>query len=183
MPLPKFQTSEHLAAPARKAIFAARLAGLLVAAGMLVPVMASAAPPATGSLTRTVDVAASADAVWSAIGGFCAIKDWHPAIATCSEIHAPTVRTLVTKDGSATFVEPETARNDAKRQYSYTFAAAPIPVSHYNATISVTPKKSGATVTWHGTWTPEPGKEKAAMDALTGIYESGLDALKVKFAK
>ena len=183
MPLPKLQTTKQLAAPARKAIFAARLAGLVIAAGMLVPVMASAAPPAPGSLTRAVDVAASADAVWSAIGGFCAIKDWHPAIATCSEIHAPTVRTLVTKDGSATFVEPETARNDTKRQYSYTFAAAPIPVSHYNATISVTPKKSGATVTWHGTWTPEPGKEKAAMDALTGIYESGLDALKVKFAK
>jgi len=145
--------------------------------------MASAAPPATGTLTRTVDVAASADAVWSVIGGFCDIKNWHPAIATCSEIQAPTVRTLATKDG-ATFVEPETRRNDVKRRYSYTFAASPIPVDHYDATISVAPKKTGgATVTWHGTWTPQAGKEKAAMDALTGIYESGLDALKVRFAK
>jgi hypothetical protein len=52
------------------------------------------------------------------------------------------------------------------------------------ATIGVTPKKAGgATITWRGTWTPEPGKEKVALEALTGIYESGLDALKAKFAK
>ena len=184
MLLPEVQTVENLAPPERKAYLAARLAGVILAACAILPLKANAAPPPTGSLTRSIDVSASADAVWSAIGPFCAIKDWHPAIATCSEVHAPTVRTLVTRDGNATFVEPETARNDALRQYSYTFASAPIPVSHYVATIGVTPRKpSGATITWRGTWTPEPGKEKAAMDALTGIYKSGLDALKAKFAK
>lgn len=184
MLLPKALIPENPVTSERKAYLAARIAGVFLAACIAVPMKANAAPPPAGSLTRSIDVSASADAVWSAIGPFCAIKDWHPAIATCSEIHAPTVRTLVTKDGTATFVEPETARNDAKRQYTYTFASAPIPVSHYMATIGVTPRKpSGATITWRGTWTPEPGKEKAAMDALTGIYESGLDALKAKFAK
>jgi hypothetical protein len=184
MLLPKAQTIKNLAAPEGKAYLAARMAGVILAACALVPLKASAAPPPAASLTRSIDVSASPDTVWSAIGPFCAIKEWHPAIATCSEVHAPTVRTLVTKDGKATFVEPETARNEAKRQYSYTFASAPIPVSHYAATIGVTPRKpSGATITWQGTWTPEPGKEKAALDALTGIYESGLDALKAKFAK
>jgi hypothetical protein len=184
MPPHEAQTIENLAAPERKAYLAARLTGVVLAACALVPLKAAAAPPSGTSLTRSIDVSASPDAVWTAIGPFCAIKEWHPAIATCSEVHAPTVRTLVTKDGKATFVEPETARNDAKRQYSYTFASAPIPVSHYAATIGVTAKKpGGATITWHGTWTPEPGKEKAALDALTGIYESGLDALKAKFAK
>ncbi|HEY7799911.1 MAG TPA: SRPBCC family protein [Hyphomonadaceae bacterium] len=181
---PHAQTIENLAAPERKAQVVARMTAVILAACALVPLNAAAAPPAAASLTRSIDVSASPDAVWSAIGPFCAIKEWHPAIATCSEVHAPTVRTLVTKDGKATFVEPETARNDARRQYTYTFASAPIPVSHYMATIGVTPKKAGgATITWHGTWTPEPGKEKVALDALTGIYESGLDALKARFAK
>jgi hypothetical protein len=184
MPPHEAWTIESPAASERKAWLAARCAGVILAACALLPLKAAAAPPPAGSLTRSIDVSASADAVWSAIGPFCAIKDWHPAIATCSEVHAPTVRTLVTRDGKATFVEPETARDDAKRQYTYTFASAPIPVSHYMATIGVMPKKTGgATITWRGTWTPEPGKEKAALDALTGIYESGLDALKAKFAK
>jgi hypothetical protein len=146
---------------------------------------ALSASASAGSLTRSTDVDATPAAVWSAIGPFCAIKDWHPAIATCTDDgKTPPTRTLVTKDGKATFVEPETARDDAKHLYSYTFVGQPLPVSQYEGTIKVLAKADGtSTVVWHGTYTPLAGKDKEVKDALTGIYESGLAAIKTKFAK
>ena len=40
-----------------------------------------------------------------------------------------------------------------------------------------------STVTWSGAYTPDPGKEKDAHDALKGVYETGLAAIKAKLAK
>jgi hypothetical protein len=40
-----------------------------------------------------------------------------------------------------------------------------------------------STVTWSSTYTPQKGKEKEANDALGGIYDAGLSAIKAKFAK
>ncbi len=132
-----------------------------------------------------MEVAATPSAVWSLIGPFCAIQDWLPPVGTCTEDGkaAPT-RTLVTKDGKATFVELETARNDAMHSYSYTFQSSPLPVTHYQSTIEVTSKGKGvSTVTWRATYTPDIGKEKDANDALAGIYSVGLDTIRAKLAK
>lgn len=94
----------------------------------------------------------------------------------------PPTRTLMTKDGKTTFVEPETARSETDRFYSYTFKASPFPVTHYMGTIWVVPTgERTSTVLWTGTYTPLPGKEKDANDAFAGVYEAGLAALKSKF--
>ena len=42
---------------------------------------------------------------------------------------------------------------------------------------------NASTIVWHGDFTAEPGKDKDVETALTNIYESGLAALKAKFAK
>ncbi len=142
------------------------------------------APALAASLSRSVEVDADASTVWSAIGPFCAIKDWHPVVATCSEDGAaqPT-RTLVTKDGKTKFVEPEVARNDVERFYSYSFKSSPFPVTHYIGTIWVVPTAKGkSTVLWTGTFTPLPGREKQATDDFAGVYDSGLAALKTRFS-
>lgn len=146
---------------------------------------AAATPAAAVSLSRSVDVNATPAQVWSMIGPFCAIKEWHPAIGTCVEAtQAGPVRTLVTKDGKATFKERQTGRSDAQHQYSYVFTSSPLPVSNYASTLQVTARDKGAsTVTWSSTYTPEPGKENVAADALGGIYESGLEAIKAKVEK
>jgi hypothetical protein len=135
------------------------------------------------SLSRSVEVDAPPSAVWSVIGPFCSIKDWHPAIGTCSEEGAnPPTRRLVTKDGKTTFVEPQMARSDVDRFYSYTFESSPFPVTHYMGTIwVVSAANGGSTVFWTGTYTPEPGKEKEAHAAFAGVYEAGLAALKTRF--
>ena len=104
------------------------------AAGGLAICALAAAAMATSktSLTRTIVVHASADAVWQAVGPFCAIGDWHPAIGSCAlDSAAKPTRTLVTRDGAATFVELQEARNDAAHRYSYSFTSSPVPVTHY----------------------------------------------------
>jgi hypothetical protein len=137
------------------------------------------------SLTRSMEVNAAPAAVWSAIGAFCAIKDWLPPVGMCIEDgKTPPTRTLVTKDGKAAFVEKQTARNDGEHSYSYTFVSSPLPVTNYASTIKVTARGEGVSViTWTGTYTPDSGKEKDAGEALNGVYESGLAAIKAKFAK
>jgi len=148
--------------------------------------MGAATPRASAaSLSRSVDVNATPAAVWAVIGPFCAIKNWHPVIATCTEDgQTPPVRTLVTKDGRTTFVEMQTARSDAKYIYSYNFISSPFPVTHYAAQIEVSDKSAGvSTVTWTGSYIANPGKETEAFEALRGVYETGLSAIKAKFAK
>jgi hypothetical protein len=137
------------------------------------------------SLSRSVDVMGTPATVWSMIGPYCAIKDWLPPIGTCIENgETPPTRTLVTKDGSATFVELQTARSDAQHTYSYRFLSSPLPVTQYNSTIVVVAKSGGiSTVTWSSSYEPVAGKEKDANDALSGVYAAGLNEIKAKFAK
>jgi len=136
------------------------------------------------SLSRSVNVDSSPATVWSVIGPFCAIEKWHPVVGSCREDGKnPPTRTLVTKDGKTTFVEPEIARNETDHFYSYSFKSSPFPVTHYMGTIwVVSDERGGSTVLWTGTYTPLPGKEKAAEDDFAGVYEAGLSALKARFA-
>jgi Polyketide cyclase / dehydrase and lipid transport len=142
-------------------------------------------PAFAATLSRSIDVNATASVVWSMIGPFCAIKDWLPPVGSCTETAAsPPERTLVTKDGKATFVETQTARNDVGHSYSYAFKSSPLPVTGYVSTIKVTAKSDGiSTVTWSSTYVPDPGKEQDANEALTGIYEAGLATIRAKFSR
>ena len=82
-----------------------------------------AAPASAANLTRSIEVNGSPSAVWSAIGSFCAIKDWLPPVGVCIEDgKSPPTRTLVTKDGKASFVETQTARDEKAYTYSYTLS-------------------------------------------------------------
>ena len=157
----------------------------LAAIGAAMLLSIDIAPAFAATISRSADVKASASAVWSVIGPFCAIKDWLPPVGECIEDgKAPPTRILVTKDGTAAFVETQTARNDAEHSYSYAFLSSPLPVSNYTSTIKVTAKGDGtSTVTWSGSYTPDQGKEKAASEALNGVYEAGLAEIKAKLGK
>jgi len=162
----------------RMAKAAAPVSAFMLLAGSIVP--ASAA-----SLSRSVEVDGTPAQIWSQIGDFCAIRDWHPAIGSCIEDgNNPPTRTLVTKDGKATFVELQTAANREKHLYGYTFVSSPLPVTNYKSILKVSAKGSGhSEITWSGEYTPDAGKEKDADVALSGIYESGLEAIRARFAK
>ena len=164
------------------AVFAVTTAVFIMTATLIAT---SASPVAAASLSRGVDVDASVSDVWSAIGPFCAIKDWHPAIGSCTEDgKSPPTRTLVTKDGKATFVELRVGLSEGAHRYSYAFVSSPLPVHDYRSTIQVSARLGGRSrVVWTGQYTPEPGKGEEADHALAGIYESGLKAIKSRFEK
>jgi uncharacterized protein YndB with AHSA1/START domain len=155
----------------------------IAALGALACVSLNVSSVSAATLSRSADVNGTVSAVWSLIGPFCAIKDWLPPVGTCTEKTGPAPeRTLVTKDGKATFVEAQTARSEADHSYSYTFKSSPLPVTEYISTIKVVAKSDKvSTVTWSSTFVPNAGKEKDALEALTGIYDAGLTMIKSKF--
>jgi hypothetical protein len=159
-----------------------RISSILMAATVL---GAGTAAASAATVTKSADVNGTPAQVWAAIGPFCSIKDWHPAIGKCTtDGKTPPTRTLVTKDGKATFVELETARDDKAHSYSYAIKTSPLPLSDYKSTIKVEAKgKDMSTITWNSTFTPASGKEADAEGAVGGIYQSGLDAVKSKMAK
>jgi hypothetical protein len=147
-----------------------------------VVILAGAFPQAASAATvsQSVVVHATPSEVWSLIGPFCAIEEWLPPVGTCRNDGAdPLIRTLVTKDGQATFVEQQTARDEARFFYSYTFLSSPLPVTNYSSTIRVTAAEPGrSTVTWSADYTPDAGMEKVAAEALNGIYAAGLNSIR-----
>ncbi len=142
-------------------------------------------PASAANLSRSIEVSGAPSEVWSVIGSFCAIKEWLPPVGMCIEDgKSPPTRTLITKDGKASFVETQTARNDREYSYSYAFLSSPLPVTKYQSTIKVTAKsESVSVVTWTGSYTPDSGKEKDAINALSGVYESGLATIQARFKK
>jgi hypothetical protein len=151
---------------------------LLLVLGTCFSAAATAESPATVSLG--VVVQGKPAEVWAMIGSFCAIEKWLPPVGTCTEDgKTPPTRTLVTRDGTATFVERQTARNDSANFYSYIFVSSPLPVTHYSATIRVAASgQDRSTVSWNGTYTPDAGKEEEAAAALDGIYKAGLESIR-----
>ena len=126
-----FQVTPVRRAPVR----ARRIRNVVNAAAAVVAVSASVsliAPTAhAATLMRRVVVSGTPSEVWAMVGPFCAIKDWLPPVGSCKESgESPSVRTLVTKDGQATFVERQVARSDVNHFYSYVFVSSPLPVSH-----------------------------------------------------
>ena len=185
MPLADNQKDKLALSPGPEKSPVARVITVAFSAYVFAVLSAGASPASADSLSRSLDVNGAPSEVWSAIGPFCAIKDWLPPVGSCTEDgKTPPTRTLVTKDGSATFVETQTARSDERRSYSYTFKSSPLPLTRYTSTIEVTAKgPSQSTVTWSSTYTPNEGKEKEAKDALSGIYAAGLNAIEARFAK
>jgi hypothetical protein len=153
-------------------------AAALIATGVCLGLSAPSAHAET--LTRSVTVPGTPSEIWASIGPFCAIKDWLPPVRSCTETDSsPSVRTLVTKDGQATFVERQVARNDQEHFYSYVFVSSPLPVSHYKSTIKVSALgRSQSTVTWSASYTPDMGRDVDAKDALRGIYAAGLTSIR-----
>ncbi len=155
----------------------------LMAAGACLSLIAPTAGAAT--LTRSVVVSGTPSEVWAMVGPFCAIKNWLPPVGSCEESgKSPLIRTLVTKDGSATFVERQVARSDSAHYYSYVFVSSPLPVSRYKSTIEVTPRRDGQSiVTWSASYTPHAGRDGDAKEALGGIYDAGLASIQVQAAQ
>lgn len=140
--------------------------------------LAATVPAQAIDVQRSLDVAAAPAKVWQAIGDFCGIGDWHPAVERCapSEKDGLKVRTLSLK-GGGTLVEEQVSRDEKVMRYTYTILEGPLPVADYRSTLSVAPEGSGSKVSWSGTFSAKGAPDTVAQDAIGGIYESGLKAI------
>lgn len=149
---------------------------LLAGAGLV----ACATVSNAAEVRQVAEIKASPAAVWAKIGEWCAIKDWHPAIAAC-DAGKKGFRTLTLKDG-AKIVERLT--KTGKYSYSYEILESPLPIKNYQATLIAKPDSLGTTdLTWTAKFDPKGKSEAEAVGVIKGIFEAGLKNIKdnVKF--
>ena len=161
-----------------------------LAAFSLTSAAAFAAAP-TLHVTKSVTVDAPADKVWSTIKDFNGWTAWHPALASDEIVEGTNnnvgaVR-LLTLKGGGTIKEKLLAQNDAAHAVSYSILDGVLPVSGYTSHLMVKSAGMGkSTVTWSGKFMrkntgaspADTENDKAATEAITGVYQSGLDNLK-----
>lgn len=150
----------------------------LLVAGLL---SCAAVPAFAVEVSKSIDVAATPAATWEAIGKFCGIGLWHPAVQTCTLGMKPghQLRTLALKGGGS-ILEEETARNEAAMSYSYIILESPLPVADYSATIAVKPHGAGSTIVWSSKFKAKDAPDAKAAEVIGGIFDAGLASLKAK---
>ncbi len=142
-----------------------------------------AGPVLATELSKQLDVAVPPDQVWAAIGEFCGIGDWHPAIQTCELSHQgkDTIRTLTLKGGGI-IVEKLVKWETGKHSYTYAIVSSPLPVSDYVSTLSIKAQGQGSRLVWKGKFKPV-GDEAKAKEVIAGIYTDGLTGIAKKAAQ
>lgn len=124
-------------------------------------------------IARTLEVAQSADTVWSTCGALDAIATWHPAIAKATALEGNKGRVCVLADGPE-IKETVESFDPANRTYTYLITEGPLPVKNYRATFSVTPNQNGGTtISWNGEF--EALGDAAEVEAMmAGVYDAGM---------
>ncbi|WP_028312989.1 SRPBCC family protein [Derxia gummosa] len=160
----------------------------LALAGICIAGAAHAHGPTRQKVVETITIDAPADAVWKRIKEFGDLG-WHPAVEGTTATDGNkvgSVRTIALK-GGGTIVETLESYSDADHKYGYRMKdPGPVPVNNYTSTISVSGSGATSTVEWRGAFyraflnndPPPEQNDEAAIKAVTGIYKSGLDALK-----
>jgi carbon monoxide dehydrogenase subunit G len=170
----------------------ARIISWVVSAALLCPLAALAHGPSRLKVQEEMVVTAPPAKVWEIIKDFCAIEKWHPAIAKCEGKggnEADATRTLTLKEGGGTIEEKMKAYDAATMSYKYTIEQVDpkvLPVSNYQAGLSVAAEGSGSKITWKAGFyrsypnnnPPPEQSDEAATKAVTGVLKSGLENLK-----
>ena len=169
---------------------------LIAAAAVTIPSLALAHGPTRQKVTVTTEVAADPAEVWAAIGNFQDMS-WHPAVHSSTgegDNAIDATRQLVLgAEGSPTIDEVLYKYSTEKMSYSYRITAVKVevlPVTNYSSHLTVKPRDGGGSlVEWRGAFyrgypnndPPEELNDAAAIAAVTGVYQAGLDALVERF--
>lgn len=131
------------------------------------------------------DTKASAADAWAAIGDFCGIQSWHPAVEKCemASKDGKTLRTLTLK-GGGTILEELVEQNNETMTQTYIILDGVLPVANYKSTLKVEAKGDGATYDWSGKFDAKTGAtDEDAVKTMNGVYGAGVDALVEKTSK
>lgn len=167
---------------------------IIIAAAAVMGMWASAAAYAEAPrlhAIQSVNINASADAVWKATKDFDSLNTWHPAVATDVIVEGTNDKVgavrLLTLKGGGTIKEKLLSFDPAARKFKYAILEGVLPVSDYTSTFSVMSTGKGKSkVTWSGSFRrkntgdnpADNENDKTAVDTITGVYKGGLDNLK-----
>jgi mxaD protein len=141
-------------------------------------------------VTQTVEINAPVQKVWKAVESFDSLNTWHPAVAKDEIVDgtndtAGAVRLLTLKDGG-TIKEKLLAFEPKAHKFRYEILEGVLPVTDYKSTLTVASAGKGkSTVTWMGSFRrkdtganpADNANDKTATDAITGVYQGGLQNL------
>jgi hypothetical protein len=117
--------------------------------------------------------------IWEVVGGFCAIKSWHPAVAECEETKEGdvTFRTLTLKDGGK-IKEKLTGTEDLA--YSYEIVESPLPVKNYKSKLwlEVDDEPDRSVIYWQSDFDANGASDDDAKKTITGILADGVKGIK-----
>ncbi|MDY8107549.1 SRPBCC family protein [Fulvimarina sp. 2208YS6-2-32] len=152
---------------------------LIRVAAPLAGLMLFATPALALEVTQSAQIEADPAKLWSTVGGFCAIADWHPAVTACEESEVDgTQRRTLSLEGGGTLVEDLVSRDDDAMTYTYRIVEGPLPVANYESTISVSGNDNLTTLAWDGTFDAAEGAtDEEAIGVITGIYDAGIKSI------
>ncbi len=167
----------------------------LLAAVLAVSATAGAAYAAAPALheTKTMEIGAPPAKVWAVIGSFGDMS-WVPLVKASAATMGNTPGSVRTLDlGGPKLVEQLKSYDATAMTYTYVITPDPanikvLPVTDYTSTITVKPSGTGSLVTWigelkradQGDAPAATMDDKAATDAIGGVYDAGLGGLKAK---
>lgn len=138
-------------------------------------------------VVKSVELNQPVDVVWNKVSNFSDLGAWHPAIAKTEIVsgknnHVGAKRALTLQDGGKVH-ETLTAYQAKKHTYTYKITDSVLPVNDYASTISVHSNGAGkSVVVWESHFVAKsPADDKAASDAIKGVYDGGLNQLKTLF--
>lgn len=138
----------------------------------------------------SVELGSPADKVWSVVGNFNGLPDWHPFVeSSVLEPAAGGVGRRVTNVGGTAGRRQLTERlvffDASAREYAYAIIAGPAPFTDYVGRFGVTPRGPERCVfEFVGRFSPAPGKTDAeATERVQTFYEAALANLPRLFGK
>ena len=163
---------------------------LAIMAALMLPLTAAAHGPSPQKVEKEIVIKAEPAKVWAIVKDFGGLHKWLPPVASTKleTKGADTFRTLTLKDGG-TILERLKSTDDAEMKQKYEIIEGVLPVTDYNAVITVKagPGAGETTVVWMARFyrkyrlnppIPAGQDDKSAIDAVTGVFDAGLPGLK-----
>ncbi len=170
---------------------------VLAALGLLLlPLAASADDRVMQVVAASIDINAKPADVWRMVKKFDGLQAWHPGFPSSPLVKGKdgqigAVRAVTVKDGP-TFTEELLALNEPEMVFTYGIVESPLPIDHYQSTMTVRPDgDNAATVVWIGTFVrknprenvPEGESDAGVTKLVSSVYSGGLQNLKKMMEK
>ena len=161
---------------------------VFITGGIIVECECVGAWPDTAKTDESIQVGASADAVWKRISAPCGLAQWHPQVTACEAVNDKQQK-ITLKNGKQLLQEIDEV-SAAEMTVAYRLSGdidlEALPVSSLNGKIKVSADGSNAKVVWTaryyraftGNEPPAGQDDESAKNAVDSFVKEGLQGLK-----